>query len=124
MEWQEILNETIISVIGLIVSALGALLIKWVSSKIKNEKLNKLINDAYTIVSNGVSYVYQTYVENRKGTDLWDQDAMDIAKQQAIDYVKNHLSKDMMNCLNASGIDIEQWIKEQIEIAVQKTKRK
>jgi hypothetical protein len=28
MEWQEILNETIISVIGLIVSALGALLIK------------------------------------------------------------------------------------------------
>ena len=122
MEWQEILNETIISIIGLVISALGALLIKWVSSKIKNEKLNKLVNDAYTIVSNGVSYVYQTYVENRKGTDLWDQDAMDIAKQQAIDYVKNHLSKDMMNWLNASGVDIEQWIKEQIEIAVQKSK--
>ena len=99
MEWLEILNETIISIIGLIVSALGALLIKWVSSKIKNEKLNKLVNDAYTIVSNGVSYVYQTYVENRKGTDLWDQDAMNIAKQQAADYIKNHLTQDMIKCL-------------------------
>lgn len=124
MEWQEILNETIISIIGLVISALGALLIKWVSSKIKNEKLNKLVNDAYTIVSNGVSYVYQTYVENRKGTDLWDQDAMNIAKQQAADYIKNHLTQDMIKCLKNSDIDIEQWVKEQIEIAVQKTKRK
>lgn len=122
MEWQAILNEAIISIVGLVVSALGALLIKWVSSKIKNEKLNKLINDAYTIVSNGVSYVYQTYVENRKGTDLWDQDAMDIAKQQAVDYIKNHLTQDMIKCLNNSDVDLEQWIKEQIEIAIQKSK--
>lgn len=124
MEWQATLNEAIISIVGLVISTLGALLIKWVGSKIKNEKLNKIIDDAYTIVSNGVSYVYQTYVENRKGTDLWDQDAMNTARQQAIDYIKNHLRQDIMKYLNANDIDIEQWIKEQIEIAVQKFKRK
>jgi endogenous inhibitor of DNA gyrase (YacG/DUF329 family) len=30
----------------------------------------------------------------------------------------------MIKCLNNSDIDLEQWIKEQIEIAVQKIKRK
>jgi hypothetical protein len=33
---------------------------------------------------------------------------MDIAKQQAADYIKNHLTQDMIKCLNNSDIDLEQ----------------
>jgi hypothetical protein len=68
--WQEIVTTIILSVVGAIGSGIGALVIKWLLSKIKNEKAAHLLNEAYQIVHEGVTYVYQTYVEGLKGTSL------------------------------------------------------
>ena len=122
MEWKEILTTIILSVIGAIISGIGAFIMAWIRSKIKNEKVAKIIDDAYRIVNEGVIYVYQTYVEGLKGTDLWNDTAKDIAKQKAVDYVNKNLSAEVTKFLEKNGTVIEEWICEQIEIAVQQQK--
>lgn len=123
MELKEILTTIILSVVGAIISGVGAFIMAWIRSKIKNEKIAKLFDDAYRIVHEGVTYVYQTYVENLKGTSLWNQEAMHNASQKAAEYIQKNLSKEMINFLEQNGKTLEDWIAEQIEIAVQQQKQ-
>lgn len=123
MELKEILTTIILSVVGAIISGIGAFVMAWIRSKIKNEKVAKIIDDAYRIINEGVMYVYQTYVDGLKGTDLWDDTAKDIAKQKAVDYVNKNLSAEVTKFLEQNGTVIEDWICEQIEVAVQSHKK-
>lgn len=122
MELKEILTTIILSVIGVVISGIGAFVMAWIRSKIKNEKVAKIIDDAYRIVNEGVMYVYQTYVDNLKGTDLWDDAAKETAKQKAFEYINKNLSTEVVNFLEQNGATLKEWIAEQIEIAVQQQK--
>ena len=119
----EIITTVILSVVGVVVSGIGAFVMAWIRSKIKNEKTAKLFDDAYRVVHEGVTYVYQTYVENLKGTSLWNQEAMHNASQKAAEYIQKNLSKEMISLLEQGGKTLEEWIAEQIEIAVQQQKQ-
>ncbi len=121
--WQEIVTTIIISVVWAIGSGIGALVMKWLLSKIKNEKATQLLNEAYQIVHEGVTYVYQTYVEGLKGTSLWNEEAMKNANQQAASYIQKNLSKNVIKFLEENGKTLKDWIAEQIEIAVQQQKQ-
>ena len=120
---KEIVTTVILSVVGIVVSGIGAFTMAWIRSKIKNEKAAKLFDDAYRIVHEGVTYVHQTYVENLKVTSLWNQEAMHNASQKAAEYIQKNLSKEMINFLEQNGKTLEDWIAEQIEIAVQQQKQ-
>ena len=122
MELKEILTTIILSVVGAVISGIGAFVMAWIRSKIKNEKVAKIIDDAYRIVNEGVMYVYQTYVDNLKGTDLWDDAAKETAKQKAFEYINKNLSTEVVNFLEQNGATLKEWIAEQIEIAVQQQK--
>ena len=54
--------------IGLVISALGTVVTYWITTKIKDQKLRDMLLDATDVVNDAVTYVYQTYVENLKGT--------------------------------------------------------
>lgn len=123
MELKEVLTTIILSVIGAVISGVGAFIMAWIRSKIKNEKIAKLFDDAYRVVHEGVTYVYQTYVENLKGTSLWNQEAMQNASQKAAEYIQKNLSKEVISFLEQNGKTLESWIAEQIEIAVQQQKQ-
>ena len=123
MELKEILTTIILSVVGAVISGIGAFVMAWIRSKIKNEKVAKIIDDAYRIVNEGVMYVYQTYVYNLKGTDLWDNAAKETAKQKAFEYINKNLSTEVVNFLEQNGTTLKEWIAEQIEIAVQQQKQ-
>lgn len=123
MELKEILMTVILSVIGAVISGIGALVMAWIRSKIKNEKVAKIIDDAYRIVHEGVMYVYQTYVDSLKGTDLWDDVAKETARQKAFEYINKNLSTEVVNFLEQNGATLKEWIAEQIEIAVQQQKQ-
>ena len=122
MDWTEILTEVIISVVGLVISGLGALAMYYIKTKVKDEKLQVLLSGAHNVVANGVDYVYQTYVSNLKGTSLWDKEAMENAKAQATKYIENNLSAEMKQYLKSNEKDIVEWIAEQIEITISKDK--
>lgn len=122
MDWTEILTQIIISIIGLVVSGLGALAMYYIKTKVKDEKLQVLLSGAHNVVANGVDFVYQTYVSNLKGTSLWDKEAMENAKAQATKYIENNLSAEMKQYLKSNEKDVVEWIAEQIEITISKDK--
>lgn len=118
----EILTQIILSIVGVVISGIGSILVYYIKLKIDNEHATKVLSDAVEVVTNGVDYVYQTYVQSLKGTSLWDKQAMISANQQAVNYIKNNLSSDMMSFLMKNNKDINLWISEQIEIAIKKSK--
>lgn len=122
LNWEEIVTQVVLAIVGVFISALGTFITYIVNKKLKDEKARELLKGALDIVMGGVQYTYQTYVENLKGTSLWDKAAMEIANQKAIEYIKNNLSADMVKYLQDNGKDITTWIKEQIEIAIKKSK--
>jgi hypothetical protein len=122
MDWTEILTQVIISVVGLVISGLGALAMYYIKTKVKDEKLQVLLSGAHNVVANGVDFVYQTYVSNLKGTSLWDKEAMENAKAQATKYIENNLSAEMKQYLKSTEKDVVEWIAEQIEITISKDK--
>lgn len=122
MDWQEILTTIILSIVGTVLSGIGAFVMAWIRSKIKNDKLQVIFDDAYRIVHEGVAYVYQTYVNDLKGTDLWDKEAMNKANQKAVEYIKKNLSTETIAYVEKNGKILEEWIQEQIEVAIQERK--
>ena len=122
MEWRQILTEVIISILGIVITVVSGYIIAWINSKIKDEKIKRILNDALKIVSNGVDYVYQTYVEKLKGTTLWDADAMKEASSRAMEYINANLTEEAKVFISKNGKDLAEWIKEQIEIAIKKSK--
>lgn len=122
LNWQEIVTQVVLAIIGVFISALGTVITYIVNKKIKDDKAKELLKGALDVVMGGVQYTYQTYVENLKGTSLWDEAAMKTANQKAVEYIKNNLSADMVKYLQDNGKDINTWIKEQIEIAIKKSK--
>lgn len=122
MNWAEILTQIILSAVGLAFSILGAVLTAWVAEKVKNEKAKKFMNEALTLVGDGVDYVYQTYVDELKHTSLWDENAKANAKAKAIEYVNNSLQPKLLEFLKNNFSDVQEWIENQIEITIQKKK--
>lgn len=124
MDWKEILTQVTISLLGIVITTVSGYVIALINSKIKDEKMKKILNDALNVVSNGVDFVYQTYVEELKGTDLWDKETMKEASNRAMEYIKVNLTADAKAFITKNGKDIAEWIKEQIEIAIKKSKDK
>ena len=123
MDWKEILTQVTISLLGIVITTVSGYVIALINSKIKDDKMKKILNDALNVVSNGVDFVYQTYVEGLKGTSLWDENAMKEASNRAMEYIKANLTEDAKTFISKNGKDLAEWIKEQIEIAIQKSKK-
>ena len=122
MDWQKLLTDVIISVVGLLLSGLGTWLTVLISKKIKNETVKEILNGALNIVKDGVDHTYQTYVEALKGTSFWDEKAMKEPQNRAVDYIKSNLSASAIEYIKETGKTVEEWIREQIEIAIKKSK--
>lgn len=122
MDWQNILTQIVLSLVGLVISVGGTWLTYLISKKVKNEDLKNMLSDALKIVQNGVDYTYQTYVEALKGTDFWDKEAMKVAKDKAAEYIHDNLTDEVKKYIESTGKTLEEWIKQQIEIAIKKSK--
>ena len=122
MDWQNILTQIVLSLVGLVISVGGTWLTYLISKKVKNEDLKNMLSDALKIVQNGVDYTYQTYVEALKGTDFWDKEAMKVAQEKAAEYIRSNLTDEVKKYIESTCKTLEEWIKQQIEIAIKKSK--
>lgn len=124
MDWQDLITRIVIWVVGAIVSGFGAFAIRWIKAKIKNEKIQNILIGAVSIVDDGVKFTYQTFVEEIKGTDLWNEDAKQAAVEKTVNYVKTKLTPAAKTYIMDNYGDITQWIKEQIEIQINNEKNR
>lgn len=123
MDWQKLVTDIVIWALGLLATSGGAYLVNLIRTKVKNEKIQNILLGAVNIVQDGVDYTYQTFVENMKGTTLWDDDAKEAALNKAVDYAKTNLSDKAKNLIAKDYGDLETWIKNQIEVAIKKSKQ-
>lgn len=120
------MNEILLNVLSCIVTAviiplitlLGSKLIKWISSKIGNEKTEKYITDATTIVLDAVKCVFQTYVDTLKKEGSFDRDAQLSLLNRAKDIVLSQLSEDVRDYISKNFGDVDAWVTTQIEASI------
>ena len=79
-----LLTTVLTTLTGWAVAKLTALL----DTKIKDKKALSFITNATDVVINAVKATYQTYVENLKGTELWNAEAQKKALGMAKDKAK------------------------------------
>ena len=123
MDWQKLVTDIVIWALGLLATSGGACLVNLIRTKVKNEKIQNILLGAVNIVQDGVDYTYQTFVENMKGTTLWDDTAKEAALNKALDYAKMNLSDKAKSLITKDYGDLETWIKNQIEVAIKKSKQ-
>lgn len=120
------MNEILLNVLSCIVTAvviplitlLGSKLIKWISSKIENEKAEKCLTDATTVVLDAVKCVFQTYVDTLKKEGSFDKDAQLTALNKSKDIVLAQLSNDVKDYIETHFGDVDAWVTTQIEASI------
>ena len=111
-----ILATVVTCIILPLISFLGVKLTQWLNNKIKDEKGQALIGQAVDIVLNAVRSVFQTYVESLKNSGNFTNEAQKIAFNLAKSLVLKQLSEDAKNYISKNYGDLEEWIRNQIDV--------
>lgn len=125
------MNEILINILGVVVSVVvlplisvvGTYLVKFINSKMKNDSNIQLLTDAITIVTNAVKAVMQSYVENLKKNNSFDDESKKIALQLAKDLATEQMSEDIKNYLYDNFGSVETWLTSQIEAIIYSLKK-
>ena len=125
--FENLANQIAFWVITTVLTVVGGFVVRWINAKIagvKDEKIRKILSGAKDIVFDGVKYTYQTYVEEIKGTTVWDKEAQAVAMKKTVDYVKGTLTQQAKDYIIANYGDLEAWIKQQAEVQINNAKNK
>lgn len=123
MDIKSILISIGTTVVFALVSWGLTLLTTWLRTKIKNKKIAELLSSILNIVTNAVKVVYQTYVENIKGTDEWTVDAQKKALQMALEEAKKQLSKDTIKFIEDTYGNLDDYLTNLIEATLYNLKK-
>ncbi len=123
---KELINEIITIVVpGVLVPLLtlvGGILVKWLSSKTKEGKDSTLVQELDSIVASSVTSVYQTYVENLKKTDTFDKQAQMLAYAKAKDLITDSIKPKAKKYIIKHFGDFNTWLQTNIEAKVNEVK--
>lgn len=125
------MNEIVVNVIAVVVTSvviplvtlLGAKLTQWINGKIKDDETKKVIEEINQIISSNVSFVFQTYVENLKKKDKFDDKAQSYALRYAQEKILNDLGDIAKEYILEHYGDMNGWITTQIEAKIYSLKR-
>ena len=127
MEMQSIIITTILSIfIPVITSALTIIVKRWVDEKIKdmeNKKLQSLIKEGTDIILKSVDCVQQTYVDNIKNQNFFDEAAQREAFLMARDRAMELLPAEIYAAIDSRYGSTEQFVETVIESYIAKSKK-
>lgn len=126
------MNEMLINIISVLVTAvvipvislLGAKLVSWLSTKIKNEKANKMIKTVTEIVVSAVKTVFQTYVDALKKEGKFDKESQILALTKAKDIALSQMTEDVKEFIQTNYGELDLWLTIQIEATINTLKMK
>lgn len=126
------MNEIILNIISIVVTAVilplisyaGARLIAWLNAKIKDENAKQQLTVATDIVMNAVRSVFQTYVETLKKNSTFDKESQKVALIKAKDDALAQMSYEIKDYITKNYGDLETWITTQIESTINILKNK
>lgn len=115
MNWGELLNYIVYSVVGLVLSVLGIYITTWINKKIKDDELKRLVASLNDVVQKAVLEVYQTYVENMKKKNIFDEEAQKKALAKCLEIITTNIPTDVFEWLRSNCADIEKYLINLIE---------
>lgn len=97
--------------------------IAWLKTKTSNEKVKTLLDMAGKVVEDAVIAANQTIVETLKKEGKFDGTVAEEIKNSVLEEVKNTLTQEEKDAIaQTSSLVLEDWIKQQIEVFVNKNK--
>ena len=121
MNWEEIIIAIILAAVIPLIKWALEIAKDYVEARIKmieDDELADIISDAYSVVSNVVLYVMQTYVDTLKAKGEFDamaqEEALNMARKRATDMI-NSAAKET---IKEKYGDFSKWLDTQIENAV------
>lgn len=106
----------------IITTVLLPLFVKWIQTKIKNEKLNYAFSELSETVITAVDYVQQTFVDQLKKDGKFDSEAQKEAMKKALNYAIVTITDTTKKIIESENIDLEALIEKYIESAILKSK--
>lgn len=129
MDWLEIGNQIFQLVVSLVIPALAAILIAFISKQIKqsqdkidNELVYKYLGMLDKTVTSAVLATTQTYVEALKNEQAFDKEAQEKAFQMTYEAVMKVLTDEAKLYITSAVGDLQTYITNQIEATVKTTK--
>lgn len=119
-----IISVLVTAVVIPVISLLGAKLVSWLSTKIKNEKANKMIKTATEIVVSAVKTVFQTYVDALKKEGKFDKESQILALTKAKDIALSQMTEDVKEFIQTNYGELDLWLTIQIEATINTLKMK
>lgn len=123
-QWMQILIAAASVIITGLASWAVATFTTWINSKMKDKKMAQILSDIFTIITDVVMEIFQTYVEALKKTGKFDEAAQEMAKEKALQKIMARLSDTMKEYIVENYGDIKVWVSEQIEVAIYQLKNK
>lgn len=123
MTWNEVIMYIIETVFKLLIVAVIPYLASLVRKNLKNDMQVKYLDRFEQLVKDAVAQVQQTYVENMKAEDLFDEKA----QLEAFDMVKSNvismMNSRMMDIVMEAVGDFDEYIRNLIEAQVYALKK-
>ena len=110
VDWTAVIIAFLENVVPVLLTALGAVIFKYLKSKGAKDELLKLAQEAYTIFNKCVLNVNQTFVDALKAEGLFDADAQAKAREMAREMFMEMISAEMKLALETLYGSADKWI--------------
>lgn len=118
MGWNEILMYIIETVLKLVVAVAIPYGFKLIRDKMKNDTQIKYLNKFEQLVKDAVNQVQQTYVENMKAENMFDEEAQKEALAMVKSNVLNMMNDRMQEIVIDAVGDFDEYMRNMIESEV------
>ena len=118
MTWNEVIMYIIETMLKLIVVVIIPYLFNQIRIKLQNDTQIKYLGMFEQLVKDAVSQVQQTYVENMKAEDLFDEKAQIEAFDMVKNTVLNMMNDRMMKIVMEAVGDFDEYLRNKIEAQV------
>lgn len=98
-------------------------LVNWLNSKVKNEKVRASLTDVRDIIAAAVAETAQNFVDDLKKNGAFSPAKQQEAFTMTLEKVKKLLTAEAAEAINAITDDAEAWLAAEIEKAVKDSKK-
>lgn len=118
MTMPEILTQTTLGIIGVLLTGLGVFLTYLIHKYIKSNELKLILTSLTVVVENCVKEVYQTYVEELKDKNMFDEKAQKKALKMCLDKIQSIIPKNIEAWLDKNFTNIKEYLITLIESSI------
>ena len=123
----EFLNTVIFPALAIIISGLASwgvtVLVAYLNTKIKNEKVRGQLENVRDIITAAVAQTAQNFVDDLKKNGEFSPEMQAEALKRTLAEVKKQLTEEATDAINTITKDAEAWIAAEIEKAVAESKK-